>query len=207
MRDVEILRRIAAADAAAGRTLPVVARDFVDADEPARVRRALARLAARGTLEEVVSGVWRRPAATPPRPTEVADAVARRMGWRQTVARATAANAVGLSAQVPAVVTRAVDRPWLAERVYAWPAGRCLFEPAPGWLFDLTLPSGRYLAQALRWTARDGAPTADPAVLADALALRAESGFHDDVARDAARFPDAFQPHVRAVLQRRLTHA
>mgnify|MGYP006279331089 CR=1 FL=1 len=208
MRDLDVLDRIARTEHTAGYAAPVVARDFSDLMEVARARRTLARLAARGHLHEIVSGVWRTPASAPPDPADVATAIARRLGWRLTIAMAHAAQALGLSSATHHP-SWAVDRSGLGERIYTWPGGCCRFEPAPAWVFDLATPDARRIAQALRWACQD-LPTSSPHPRhGRASALNQIRRQLDDktiavIHRDRARFPTECRPLIDRITDRTL---
>ena len=82
--------------------------DFLRFGQQEAINQALHRLAAEGRIRRVAQGVYNLPARhptlgeLPPRPEEVAQALARKQGHVLQMSGAAAANALGLSTQVPA---------------------------------------------------------------------------------------------------------
>lgn len=107
----QILRRIRAT----GRGSVFVPKQFLDLGSRAAVDQALSRLVRRGVLRRAGRGLYhypkfsRRLGALAPMPDVVARAYARTTGATVQVAGAQAANALGLSTQVPARVTYVTD--------------------------------------------------------------------------------------------------
>jgi len=91
--------------------------DFLDMAGRAAVDQALSRLAKGGRLRRLARGLYDFPKVHPklgplsPGPDDVAQALARETGSRVQIAGARAANALGLSTQVPAKSTYLTDGP------------------------------------------------------------------------------------------------
>ena len=91
--------------------------DFLDVAARAAVDQALSRLVKRGKLRRLARGLYDYPKIHPklgplsPAPDDVARALARETGSRAQIAGAHAANALGLSTQVPAKSLYLTDGP------------------------------------------------------------------------------------------------
>jgi hypothetical protein len=91
--------------------------DFLDLAGRAAVDQALTRLVKAGQLRRLAHGLYDFPKAHPklgplsPAPDDVAQALARETGSRVQIAGARAANALGLSTQVPAKSSYLTDGP------------------------------------------------------------------------------------------------
>lgn len=91
--------------------------DFLDVAARSTVDQALSRLAKNGKLRRLTRGLYDFPKVHPqlgllsPTPDDVAQALARETGSRVQIAGARAANALGLSTQVPAKNTYLTDGP------------------------------------------------------------------------------------------------
>lgn len=91
--------------------------DFLDAAARAAVDQALSRLVKSGKLRRLARGLYDYPKVHPklgalsPAPDEVARALARETGSKAQIAGAHAANALGLSMQVPAKSLYLTDGP------------------------------------------------------------------------------------------------
>jgi hypothetical protein len=100
-----------------GRGSVYVTRDFLDLGTRAAVDQALSRLVQRGYLRRLDQGVYDFPKMHPrmgalsPDPVAVAKAVARKAGSRIQVSGAQAANALGMTTQVPARMVFLTDGP------------------------------------------------------------------------------------------------
>ncbi|OQM75536.1 DUF6088 family protein [Manganibacter manganicus] len=91
--------------------------DFLDMAGRAAVDQALSRLVKSGTLRRLTRGLYDYPKLHPklgalsPTPDDVAQALARETGSHVQIAGARAANALGLSTQMPAKSTYLTDGP------------------------------------------------------------------------------------------------
>lgn len=91
--------------------------DFLDVASRAAVDQALSRLAKNGKLRRLARGLYDFPKVHPqfgqlsPGPDDVAYALARETGSQVQITGARAANALGLSTQVPAKATYLTDGP------------------------------------------------------------------------------------------------
>ncbi len=99
-----------------GRGKVHVSKDFLDLGSRAAVDQALSRLVKAGQIRRLGRGLFDFPRINPrlggelsPAPELVAEAVARKRGGRITPSGAYAANALGLSTQVPAKVVYVTD--------------------------------------------------------------------------------------------------
>lgn len=106
MRDLK--DRIVSRIRAKGRGCVHISKDFLDLGSRAAVDQALSRLVKAGTLRRLGRGLFDYPRTNPrlkvvmsPDPEHVARAVARKRGGRIRHSGAAAANALGLSTQVP----------------------------------------------------------------------------------------------------------
>lgn len=92
--------------------------DFVDLGGDAAIRKALSRLEAKGTIRRVIRGMYDYPQISTllnetmgPDLGELAEALARKSGWRIQPSENTALNLLGLSTQVPAQSVYLSDGP------------------------------------------------------------------------------------------------
>lgn len=92
--------------------------DFVDIGGDAAIRKALSRLEAKGTIRRVIRGMYDYPRISTllnetmgPDLGELAEALARKSGWRIQPSENTALNLLGLSTQVPAQSVYLSDGP------------------------------------------------------------------------------------------------
>ncbi len=92
--------------------------DFADIGSDDSIRKALTNLEAKGTVRRVLRGLYDYPRLSkliegPMQPDlrQVAQALARKSGWRIQVSENTALNLLGLSTQVPVQATYLSDGP------------------------------------------------------------------------------------------------
>ena len=92
--------------------------DFLDLAGDDAIRKALSRLEARGTIRRVLRGLYDYPRFSTllnepmgPDLDQVAQALARKSGWRIQPSKNTALNVLGLSTQVPAQAVYLSDGP------------------------------------------------------------------------------------------------
>jgi len=108
---------------AKGRGVAYVPADFLDLGSRAAVDQTLSRLARGGTLRRLARGIYDFPkqhprlGALPPDLHRVAQAIARGTGSRLQISGAQAANALGLSTQVPAQLVYLTDGPSRTVRI------------------------------------------------------------------------------------------
>lgn len=102
---------------ASGRGSVFTPNDFLTVASRSAVDQALSRLVKRGQLRRLAHGLYDFPRMHPklgplsPAPDDVAQALARETGSQVQIAGARAANALGLSTQVPAQSTYLTDGP------------------------------------------------------------------------------------------------
>ncbi|WP_323011067.1 DUF6088 family protein [Paracoccus sp. (in: a-proteobacteria)] len=138
---------------AAGRGGVYTPNDFLDVAARAAVDQALSRLVKAGKLRRLARGLYDFPKVHPklgqlsPAPDDVAHALARETGSLAQIAGARAANALGLTTQVPAKSTYLTDGP--SRRVVL---GKCVVDlrhASPKHLIAPGSPAGT-VVQALR---------------------------------------------------------
>lgn len=135
-----------------------VAKDFLGLGSRAAIDQALSRLARRGAIRRVGRGLYDCPRVSPrlgplsPGPDAVAQAVAKRTGSRLQVSGAQAANALGLSTQVPAQLVYLTDG--ATRQVQVGTQKVVLRHVAPRYLIGAGTMTGTVL-QALRYLGRD----------------------------------------------------
>ena len=131
--------------------------DFLDMAGRAAVDQALSRLVKGGKLRRLARGLYDFPKVHPklgqlsPAPDDVARALARETGSQVQIAGARAANALGLSAQVPAKSTYLTDGP--SRRVVLGKRVVDLRHASPKHLIAPGSPAGT-VVQALRHLGR-----------------------------------------------------
>lgn len=117
MTAISVPDRIMRRARAVGRGGVFTPTDFLDAAARAAVDQALSRLVKSGKLRRLARGLYDYPKVHPklgalsPAPDDVARALARETGSRAQIAGAHAANALGLSMQVPAKSLYLTDGP------------------------------------------------------------------------------------------------
>jgi len=110
-----IMHQILARIRAAGRGSVLTPKQFLDIGSRAAVDQTLSRLVRRGVLQRIGRGLYHYPKRSArlgdlaPAPDAVARAYARKTGSTLQVSGAQAANALGLSTQVPARTTFVTD--------------------------------------------------------------------------------------------------
>lgn len=130
------------------------ARDFADLGSRPTVDSALHRLAGKGSIRRVIRGIYDRPrfsealsTVLSPDLDQVAQALARKFGWRIQPSGAVAQNLVGLSTQVPARAVYLSDGP---NRSYQVGRTDLVFEHTALKEAGFRLPESRLLVQALK---------------------------------------------------------
>lgn len=143
-----------------GRGAVFTAQDFADLASRAAVDQALTRLARSGQIRRVDRGVYDLPRTHPkigpmwPSADAVAQAVAKQTNSQLQVSGAAAANALGLSTQVPAKVEYLTDGPSRSIRI-----GKLLVSLKNARRVDMLLPKTRagMVIVALRHLGRSAA--------------------------------------------------
>lgn len=95
------------------------ASDFSDIADNKTIHMSLARLADQRELQKILRGLYMKPRFStlldeyiPPRPDDIANAIARNFGWNICPSDMAALNLTGLSTQVPAVWEYISDGPY-----------------------------------------------------------------------------------------------
>jgi hypothetical protein len=130
------------------------ARDFADLGSRPTVDSALHRLERRGSIRRVIRGIYDRPQFSEVLSTElspdldqVAQALARKFGWRIQPSGAVAQNLLRLSTQVPARAVYLSDGP---NRSYEVGRTALVFDHAALKEAGFKLPESRLIVQALK---------------------------------------------------------
>ena len=176
-------------------------KDFLDLGSRAAVDQALGRLVQRGMLQRLDRGVYSYPKVSPtlgpltPSPDAVAQAVAKATGSKLQVSGARAANALGLSTQVPSSSVYLTDGPSRTVRV-----GRHTIQikHAPAKQLHGAGTRAGMAFQALRYLGRDGVDAQVVRKLGSELDARDKQ-----ILRRAARqVPDWMRPVVDQITER-----
>jgi hypothetical protein len=168
-------------------------KDFLDLGMRAAVDQTLRRLVQKGVLQRLDRGVYSYPKVSPklgaltPSPDAVAQAVAKATGSKLQVSGARAANALGLSTQVPSKSVYLTDGPSRTVRV-----GRQTIQikhAPPKQLQGAGTQAGVAL-QALRYLGPDGVDSKVVRKLGSQLDVRAKRMLR----RSARQAPDWMRP-------------
>ena len=161
--------------------------------------QALSRLNRSGRLSRIKAGLYYFPTVSktlnrevPPAALEVAAAIARKNGWTVQASGATAANALGLSTQVPAQVVLRTDG-----RSGTTDVGGIkiqLRHTAPRF-FLRSSPHNGQLIRAMRWLGQDGLNQQAIEHLRKILPVEAKK----ELKRDLSSAPIWLQPKVREI--------
>jgi uncharacterized protein DUF6088 len=173
--------------------------DFLDLGSRSAVDKALSRLNRRGLLRRIKAGIYYFPAFSkllnrevPPEASEIASAIGRKNGWSVQASGATAANALGLSTQVPARIVLRTD-------------GTSGTTVASGLTIELRHTAPRFLLggrhsgqllQALRWLGPDGVNRE----AIDRLKKILPGAAKDELRRDLENAPMWLQPKLREIV-------
>jgi hypothetical protein len=167
-----------------GRNKVFASKDFIALGTRDAVDQALSRLARAGEVRRLGRGLYHRPQVNdrlglelPPNPDEVAQALARRTGNRIVPSGAVAANALGLSTQVPAKRVYLTDGRSREVRV-----GSMVFTIRHAAAKDLPLgsPSSAQVIQALHFLGRDAVGEETVSRLRRRLSARERRKFLED---------------------------
>lgn len=188
-----IMRRVRAS----GRGGVFTPSDFLDVAGRASVDQALSRLAKKGKLRRLARGLYDYPKVHPklgplsPTPDDVARALARETGSRAQIAGAHAANALGLSTQVPAKSLYLTDGP--SRRIVLGKRVVDLRHASPKHLIAPGSPAGT-VVQALRHVGPLRA-----ADVAQVAARRLSANDKRRIASSAVRAPAWMRPTLIAI--------
>lgn len=165
----------------------------------AAIDQALSRLARAGAIRRLARGVYDYPRINPrfglisPRPDSVAQAIARKTGSKLQVGGAQAANALGLSTQVPAHAVYLTDGP--SRRVVIGRSIVTLRHASPRHLIAAGSPAGT-VVQALRYLGPDVG-----ADVLDRLANQMSSADRQLLMRGAAIAPGSIRPALDHIVR------
>jgi hypothetical protein len=182
-----------------GRGAVYVTQDFLDLGTRAAVDQALSRLVRRGHLRRLAQGVYDFPKVHPrlgtlsPDPAVVAKALARKTGSRLQVSGAQAANALGMTTQVPARIVFLTDGP--AKRIRIGNQTIELRHVSPRNMTGAGKTSGAVI-QALRHLGRD---SVDRQAIARLKTILSDDD-KTDLQIDVAAAPDWIRSVVAEVL-------
>ncbi len=189
-----------------GRGTVFTAQDFIDIASRNAVDQALARLAHAGRIRRLDRGVYDLPRTHPkagamwPSADAVAVAVAKQTDSRLQHSGASAANALGLSTQVPAQVVYLTDGPSRNVRV-----GNLMVRLKHAGRVDMLLPQSRagMAIVALRHLGRDAASTS----VLQRLAATLDSAEKKQLARVRRQLPGWLGSAVDVVIAGAEAHA
>ncbi len=182
-----------------GRGAVFTAQDFIDVGSRDAVDQALARLARAGQIRRVDRGVYDLPRTHPkvgpmwPSADAVAQAVAKQTDSHLQVSGAAAANALGLSTQVPAQVEYLTDGP--SRNIHV---GKLLVQLKHAGRVDMLLPQSRagMAIVALRHLGRNAASMS----VLQRLATTLDSADKKQLSRVRPRLPGWLGSAVDAVI-------
>lgn len=182
-----------------GRGSVYVTQDFLDLGTRAAVDQALSRLVQRGQLRRLDQGIYDFPKMHPrlgalsPDPVAVAKAAARKAGSRIQVSGAQAANALGMTTQVPARMVFLTDGPSKQIRIGAQVIE--LRHTAPKNMAGAGKKSGMAI-QALRHLGRDSVDS----VMIGKLRVALSADDKAELQADAATAPGWIKSVVESVI-------
>ena len=172
--------------------------DFVDLGGRAAIDQALSRLTRGGKIRRLARGVYDYPRINSllgpisPTPDVVAQALARKTGSAVQVTGAQAANALGLSTQVPARTVYLTDGP--SRRVVIGKRVITLRHTSPKHFVGAGSTAGT-VVQALRYLGKDAGPT-----LVDAVAHRLSPSDRRLLARGKKIAPGWMRPAIDRIV-------
>lgn len=183
-----------------GRGAVFTPKDFLDLGGRAVVDQTLSRMSRRGTIRRLGRGLYDYPRISPrlgplsPDLDDVAKAVAKQTDSRLQISGARAANALGLTTQVPAKMVYLTDGP--SRRVKVGSQVVQLRHTTPGNLAGAGKPSGMVL-QALRYLGRDAVDQGVVRRLSRTLSAKDKLSLK----RDGAHAPDWVRPVIDRIAQ------
>lgn len=172
--------------------------DFVDLGGRAAIDQALSRLTRAGKIRRLARGVYDYPRINPllgpisPAPDVVARALARKTGSTVQVTGAQAANALGLSTQVPAHTVYLTDGP--SRRVVIGKSVIALRHTSPKHFVGAGSAAGT-VVQALRYLGKDAGPT-----LVDAVGHQLSGSDRRQLARGKPIAPGWMRPVIDRIV-------
>lgn len=166
---------------------PLYAKQLLSLGSRAAVDQALSRLAKSGALLRVGRGLYVRPIASrfgtrPPETEKLVEAIAEVRGETVASHGAAAANALGLTTQVP---TRSVYLTSGRSRTLNFGKLKVEFQHVPSWQLTLAGKPGGQIVRALAWFGPERARNLSPL-----LKLKAPKGAIEEVARARMRLPE-----------------
>lgn len=171
---------------------------FVDLGGRAAIDQTLSRLTRTGKIRRLARGIYDYPRISPllgpisPAPDIVARALVRKTGSTVQVPGAQAANALGLSTQVPAHTVYLTDGP--SRRVLIGRRVIALRHTSPKYLVAAGSAAGT-VVQALRYLGKDAGPT-----LFDAVAHQLSPSDRRQLARGKTIAPDWMRPVIDRIV-------
>lgn len=183
-----------------GRGAVFAPKDFLDLGGRAVVDQTLSRMSRRGTIRRLGRGLYDYPRISPrlgplsPDLDDVAKAVAKQTDSRLQISGARAANALGLTTQVPAKTVYLTDGP--SRRVKVGGQVVQLRHTTPRNLAGAGKPSGVIL-QALRYLGRDAVDLGVVQRLSQSLSVNDKLSLK----RDGAHAPDWARPVIDQIAQ------
>ena len=182
---------------ARGRGFVFTPADFFDLGGRATIDQALSRLVRKGAIRRLGRGLYDYPRINPrlgpvsPTPDAVAHAIARKTRSAVQIGGAQAANALGLSTQVPAHAVYLTDGP--SRRVTIGRSVVTLRRASPKHLLAAGSTAGT-VVQALRYLGKDAAPT-----VADMVAHQLSAADQQRLMRDAVLAPGWMRPVLNRI--------
>ncbi|MGB3797748.1 MAG: DUF6088 family protein [Alteraurantiacibacter sp.] len=172
---------------------PLYAKQLLGLGTRAAVDQALSRLAKAGALLRVGRGIYVRPVESrfgsrPPETEKLVKAIAEARGETVASHGAAAANALGLTTQVP---TRSVFLTSGRSRTLNLGKLRVEFQHAPPWQLTLAGKPGGQIVRALAWLGPERARDLSPLIK-----QRVPHGAIEEVARARLRLPEWMARHV-----------
>jgi Family of unknown function (DUF6088) len=173
--------------------------DFASVGDRAAIDQALSRLTRKDTIRRLARGLYHYPRVSQrlgpisPSPDVVAHAVARKTGSKLQIAGAQAANALGLSTQVPAHAVYFTDGP--SRRVMIGKSVVTLRRASPKSLVAAGTTAGT-VVQALRYLGKDTAPK-----VADVVAGQLSIADQHRLMRDSALAPGWMRPVLNKIVR------
>lgn len=181
--------------------------DFAGAGSADAVRKALSRMVEAGELERPMRGLYRKPRrsiflneAVPASPDEIAEALARKFGWRIAPYGDTALNRLGVDSQVPSVVRYVSDGPY---RTYRYGPYTIEFRHTANRDLSRLNPVAATVVQALKALGKDGVTEN----VLDIISSRLDDSQMERLASETRNSTSWVRDAVRDMQRRRIRHA